>query len=133
MLGCPNLTCLGDEAWHTTTVYEQTYAHSRPHALENRQIYQTKVFESSGTGPGLLGRMLLPSGRRTLLLAAGRLQHALCRGQADGRTSHDAQVTSRVSRVSNKVRFPPQVSGAQAKATACRTRKHIHKPLCVER
>lgn len=54
----------------------------------------------------------------------------MCRLEREGRAA------SRVSGVSNKVRFPPQVSGAQAKTTVCpnvNTNTHTHTHLNVER
>lgn len=110
----------------------KTCAHSWPHALENRQIYQTKGIESSGIGPVMLGRFCCQAREGP---ASCSWTPALCTMQRPSRRVTMRRLDERgrsTSRVSNRVRFPPQVSGAQAKATVCRTKvntnthTHIH-------
>lgn len=101
---------------------KKTSAHFWPHALENRQIYQTKGIESSGLfWSGMLGRCCCQVREGP---ASCSWTPALCTMRRPSRRVTMCRLTKRgrvTGRVSDRVRFPQQVSGAQAKATVCRT------------
>lgn len=108
-----------------------------PTSLRIGRYIRPREIESSGLGLGCLDDAVAKH-QRALLLAAGRLHYAMHYAEAE-QTSHDVQVVERgraTSRVSNRVRFARQVSGAQAKATVCRsqihtyTHKHTHTRSC---
>lgn len=74
----PRPACPGEEG------YSKTSAHSRPHELENRQIYQTKGNRVKRPWSGMLGRSCcqVPEGPASCSWTPA-LCHALCRGRAD--------------------------------------------------
>lgn len=67
-------------------------AHSWPHALENRQIYQTKEIESSGPGLGCLDDSVAKFERALLFL---QLEACTMHNAEAEQTSHDVQVGER--------------------------------------
>lgn len=83
--------------------------------------YQTKKIESSGPGLECLDDAVAKFDKALLLLAAGRLHYAQCRGRADESRCAGCREGRATSRVHNKVHFPSQVSGAQAKAKVRQT------------